>query len=158
MSTPTDLHWLRVALVISEQSKCCKREVGAVVVNGGRIVSSGYNGAPRGFPDKGLYNCKDFCPAAIHGLRASSNGYASCVAVHAEINALLFANRDDLSGATVYVPYSICINCAKAIANSGICRVVWVPAESKELDNRSVRNLFGNCGLESVELTPGDLV
>ena len=144
-----DLHWLKVAGTIAEQSKCDKRGIGAVVLKDGRVASTGYNGAPAGFPDHGTQSCKEFCPAAMNGQRASCNDFENCVAVHAEINALLFTNRDDLRGATIYVPYSICLSCAKAIANSGIVRVVWRPGRvSKRVDDARTENYLRICGIE----------
>ena len=148
MSTDWDTHWMGIARSIAERSKCWKRKVGAVIIQDGRIVSAGYNGAPRGFDDHDQEDCQLFCPAALEA-SAKTNDYARCRSVHAEINALLFANRADLAGATIYVPHSICMSCAKAIANSGVVRVVWMPEGGKKaLDDRDVEQFFQLCGLE----------
>lgn len=151
-ATSDDQYWLDIAEAISKKSKCCRRQVGAIIVNNNRIVQGGYNGAPKGFPDTGHTSCKTFCPAAMDGIRASTDGYDKCVAVHAEINALLLADRAYLEGATIYVPHSVCMNCAKAIANSGIFRVVVTPSPRKVDEDKAVRKFLHMCGLIVKEL------
>lgn len=154
----TDLHWLNVANTIALQSKCSKRRVGAVIVKNGRLVATGYNGAAAGFDDHGKYDCREFCPAAMAGQRASDDDYANCIAIHAEINSLLFANREDLSGATMYVPYSICLHCAKAISNSGIVRVVWhAKGGTKSENDDKVRQYLASCGLSATDYLISEL-
>ncbi len=125
-----DKVFITLALSISKKSKCIKRQVGAVVVKMGRVVSTGYNGPPAG-----NYNCnKDFfetgCP------RTSSNGCS--YALHAELNAIVFAykNNIDLIGVTIYITLSPCIDCAKLIYITGIKKVVFLHkySEYKKLD------------------------
>lgn len=106
-----DAYFMTIAKAASRRSTCARRAVGAVVVDHrGRILSTGYNGSPEGYP-----HCEELC-----GLLAS----APCRwSVHAEINALLFAeNREP--NKTMYVTTSPCRQCALAIANAGIGRVV----------------------------------
>lgn len=156
--TITDLHWLNVANTIAMQSKCSKRRVGAVIVKNGRLVATGYNGAARGFDDHGKYDCREFCPAAMAGQRTSLDDYSNCIAVHAEINSLLFANRDDLSDATIYIPYTICLHCAKAISNSGIVRVVWIAQDGEKVENDDkVRRYLLSCGLYTTDYQIAEL-
>lgn len=116
--------WLDIARTTAQRSKCSRRQVGAVVVAQGekQLVSIGYNGAPAAFPEKAGERCVDFCPRAqTDGADAS---YSNCVSVHAEVNALLAADRNARIGGTLYVTSSPCWDCAKVIANSGIDRVV----------------------------------
>jgi dCMP deaminase len=90
-------------------------KVGAVVVKDRRVVSTGYNGAPRG-----LEHCDDVgCEMVNH----------HCIrTVHAEANALLFAGFERTNGATLYVTHAPCRSCVGLIINAGIKRVVFVDA------------------------------
>lgn len=115
-----DATWLTVADALAARSKCVNRQVGAVIVNAdNRPVSVGYNGAPAGFPMN--ETCVGTC-ARANGERGSS--YGNCVSVHAEANALIFADRRHYEGGTIYVTNPPCFDCAKLISNSGITRVV----------------------------------
>lgn len=106
-----DAYFMAIAKAASQRSTCVRRAVGAVVVDqAGRILSTGYNGSPQGYP-----HCETLC---------GPNPQTPCEwSVHAEINALLFAeNREP--DKTLYVTASPCRQCALAIANAGIARVV----------------------------------
>ena len=106
-----DTYFLQLAHATAERATCVRRKVGAVVVDDrGRILSTGYNGSPQGYP-----HCEDLC---------GPNPPGPCQwSVHAEINALLFAeNRQPHK--TLYVTTAPCRQCALAIANAGIDRVV----------------------------------
>lgn len=106
-----DAYFMAIAEAASRRSTCVRRAVGAVVVDQtGRILSTGYNGSPQGYP-----HCETLCgPDPQNPCEWS---------VHAEINALLFAeNREP--DKTLYVTASPCRQCALAIANAGIARVV----------------------------------
>jgi dCMP deaminase len=112
----------------SEHSTCSRLPVGAVISRDGRSFSTGYNGAPAGLPhcDHSLCICGDeptgytvdHCPR--HG--------ACRTAVHAELNALMFAARYGLmtEGAEIHTTHQPCLNCAMAIINAGIIRVVYL--------------------------------
>lgn len=114
-----DEYFLDLARAASTRATCSRRKHGAVVVRDRRIVSTGYNGAPSGFPhcDEGA------CPRAASEA-AQGHDYGSCIAIHAEANALLFASPEERSGATLYCTGAPCFGCAKLIANSGISEVV----------------------------------
>lgn len=116
--------WMAVADSIAERSNCDARQIGAVIVTSeNRIVSSGYNGPPRGFPASAGQTCSSFCPRRQSGSQPLSYGL-SCPSVHAEANALIFADRSTYQGGTIYVTAACCQDCAKLIANSGVARVV----------------------------------
>ncbi len=124
-----DKIFITLALAISKKSKCIKRQVGAVIAKMGRVVSTGYNGPPAGY-----HNCnrdfEDGCP------RTSNSG---CLyALHAELNAVVFAykNNIDLTGSTIYITLSPCIDCAKLIYIAGIKKVIFLYkySEYKKLD------------------------
>jgi dCMP deaminase len=106
-----DEYFMTIAWAASRRSTCRRRSVGAVVVDQrGRILSTGYNGSPEGYP-----HCEELCGPVVD---------APCRwSVHAEINALLFADNRE-ADKTLYVTTSPCQQCALAIANAGVARVV----------------------------------
>ncbi len=99
-------YYLNIAAVVASRSTCLRKHYGAVIVKDDEIISTGYNGSPRGEA-----NCCDtgVCYARTHELpvdeAAAKHGaqYGSCVAVHAEQNAIISAARHELTGATLYL-------------------------------------------------------
>lgn len=132
-----DDYFLGIAEAVSARAKCTRRRVGAVLVGPDhRIIATGYNGAAPGRPD-----CLEgACPRGrlgydeVPGLgdydRPGAPGF--CIAIHAEVNALLFSTRDT-KGATAYVTDQPCPGCRKALAAAGIVRAVW-PTGSMDED------------------------
>lgn len=112
-----DDYFLGIAEAVAARSDCHRARVGAVVVKDKRIRATGYNGAPAGKP-----GCAT-CPRRTADVEPGSD-YTNCVAVHAEANALLYCDRTDLIGATLYVTREPCYGCTKLIAGSGVARVV----------------------------------
>lgn len=116
MKRPTqDQSWMAVAQAVAMRATCQRRQVGAVLVDaGGYIISTGYNGAPRGLP-----HCPPDDGCVEHGHCAN--------AVHAELNALLQAGRSGRStdGCTLYTTASPCRGCMSAAINAGVKRVVF---------------------------------
>jgi dCMP deaminase len=98
---------------------CIRRKHGAVIVQGHRIVATGYNGGPSGYPhcDEGA------CPRAASDA-PQGHDYERCIAIHAEANALLFSSPEERDGASLYCTGAPCFGCAKLIANSGVGEVV----------------------------------
>lgn len=98
--------YLNVAEVFAYRSTCLKRKYGAVIVKDDAVISTGYNGSPRG-----MENCCDRkeCPRIRLGLH-QGQGYGICRAVHAEQNALLNCSREQTIGADLYLVefYSPC--------------------------------------------------
>ena len=115
---PWDDYWMKIVNDVATRSTCLRRQIGALVVKNDIIVSTGYNGAPRGFP-----HCLDAGCRRDKLNIASGERHEECVGVHAEQNALLQAGRD-ADGATLYVNAFPCKICAKLIINAGIRRVV----------------------------------
>lgn len=103
---------------VATRSTCLRRQIGALVVKNNVIVSTGYNGAPKGFS-----HCLDVGCRRDKLNIASGERHEECVGVHAEQNALLQAGRD-AGGATLYVNAYPCKICAKLIINAGIIKVV----------------------------------
>ena len=123
MSRPDwDSYFLGVAKAVAERSDCERSKVGAVVVKDRRIRGTGYNGAPAGKP-----GCET-CPRRTSEVEPGSSydaGPGRCVAVHAEANALLYCNREDLVDATLYITRAPCPGCKKLIDAAGVTRVIY---------------------------------
>jgi len=111
-------YFLKIARLVSSRSTCPRRSVGCVITNKfGHIKSTGYNGVPRNFP-----HCTDK-PCGGES-QESSKGLSSCMATHAEQNALLQCdNVMDIE--TIYTTTSPCITCAKLIANTSCKEVIY---------------------------------
>jgi dCMP deaminase len=115
-----DSYFVQIARVVSSRSTCLHRQIGAVIVKGKQIVSTGYNGAPAGHP-----HCLDV-GCAREGVPSGQRSEL-CRAAHAEQNAINFAARHGISieGATLYTTTYPCSWCAKSVVNAGIARVVF---------------------------------
>ena len=125
-------YYLNIADSVLERSTCIRRKYGAIIVQNDELVSSGYNGAPRG-----RENCTDlgFCLRESLNIPSGSN-YELCRSVHAEANAIISARRSDMLGATMYLvgrdsktgelitDATPCAMCRRFIINSGIKRVI----------------------------------
>ena len=106
-----DRRYLDMARIWAQNSYCQRRQVGALVVKEGMIVSDGYNGTPSGFENV----CED------------DSGLTKPYVLHAEANAItkLARSSNNSDGATIYITASPCIECAKLIIQAGIRRVVY---------------------------------
>lgn len=114
MRATWDETWLQVAGAVALRSACSRAQVGAVVVDAqNRLVSTGYNGPPAGLDVAG-------CPRETGGPKEL------CTAIHAEANALLWGDRREREGGTIYVTRVPCRACTLLIANSGLGHVVAV--------------------------------
>lgn len=124
-----DEYYIEIAKAVSLRSLCLKKHYGAVIVNRGEIICTGYNGPPR---------CEGHCYACT---KASGNGdveeYLNCPAVHAEQNCIISAARKDMIGADLYLagfdvksgePIECeawpCEICLRLIKNAGINRII----------------------------------
>ena len=123
ISRPTwDDYFIQIAEIVKTRSTCIRRQVGAVLVNDKRqIVSTGYNGVPRGIKHCTKENCTKL-------YEESGEKNELCPAVHAELNAILQAATAGFSpeGTTLYTTTRPCSNCTMAIINVGIKRVVFI--------------------------------
>lgn len=134
-----DLYYLSIADSVCERSTCLRKKYGAIIVRNDEIISTGYNGAPRG-----RKNCVDLGVCERERLNIpSGERYELCRSVHAEANAIISAPRRDMIGATLFlvgrdaksnailessVP---CSMCKRLIINAGIERVVMQSGEDK---------------------------
>ncbi|MFC1637659.1 cytidine/deoxycytidylate deaminase family protein, partial [Candidatus Margulisiibacteriota bacterium] len=117
-----DDYFMKLANDVSERAICVKRKVGAVVVKDNRILSSGYNGAP-----KGLAHCTEQSCLRKKMNVPSGERHELCRGLHAEQNAIIQAAVYGVSidGATMYCNYQPCVICVKMIINAGIKRLVY---------------------------------
>lgn len=116
---PRDEYYLRIAYDVAARSTCLRRQIGAVIVTGDVIVSTGYNGNPRGMPHCDAIGCiRDELEIP------SGERMEICTGVHAEMNALVFSGPA-ARGGTLYCTIVPCNTCAKMIVNAGIQRVVY---------------------------------
>jgi dCMP deaminase len=147
MRSSWDETWMRVADAMAARSACTNRRVGSVIVDPyNRPVSVGYNGAPAGYQVHG--SCASFCPRSVENNSERGPGYENCTSVHAEANALLFADRRDYRGGTIYVTNPCCWDCAKLVANSGVSRVVFrISEEDSHADIDTPTKFLETCGL-----------
>ncbi len=118
-----DIYFLTIARVVATRSTCLRRHVGAVIVRDRQIVSTGYNGAPRGVP-----HCEQVgCLRERWGI-PSGERHEICRGSHAEVNAIAQAAAVGVptAGADLYCTHEPCVFCTKAIINAGISRIVFV--------------------------------
>ena len=125
-------YYLDIADAVLKRSTCMRRKYGAIIVRSDEIISTGYNGAPRG-----RKNCSDlgFCTREAMRIPAGER-YELCRSVHAEANAIISASRRDMIGATLYLvgrdaktgellcDTTSCSMCRRQIINAGIVKVV----------------------------------
>lgn len=130
-------YYLNLALNVAMRSTCNRRKYGAVIVNNDEVVSTGYNGAPRG-----VKNCNDLdqCYRIQNGIPSGSQ-YEKCRSVHAEMNAIISASRQSMVGGILYLhgfdehndPLELancCDICTRLIINSGIEYIVTPNGDS----------------------------
>jgi len=129
-----DDYFMNIAIIVSSRSTCLRRRVGAVIVRGKQIVSTGYNGSPQS-----MEHCLDV-GCAREGVPSGERSEL-CRGAHAEQNAINFAARYGISieHATIYTTHLPCSWCSKSIINAGIERVVFLhdypdPASKKILE------------------------
>lgn len=143
-----DTYFMALASLAAQRSNCMKRRVGCVVVRDGRVVSTGYNGTPRG-----LRNCGDGgCGRCNAGGTGSGHGLATCLCIHAEENALLEAGRERLrQGAVLYCDTCPCLTCSIKIVQVGVEEVVYNQGYSMDDQTAAV---FQEAGVRLRQFVP----
>lgn len=116
-----DTYWMNIVKEVSRRSTCLRQNIGAVVVNDKTIVSTGFNGAPRGLP-----HCSEIGCLRDEMKIPSGTRHEICRGVHAEQNAIIRGDPIHLRGGTMYVNAKPCKICAKMIINAGIKEVVYI--------------------------------
>ena len=125
-------YYLDIAQTVLERATCLRRVYGAIIVKNDEIISTGYNGAPRG-----RKNCVDLGYCTREQLKVPrGERYELCRSVHAEANAIISASRRDMAGGTIYLvgrnaatgellnDATSCLMCRRMIINAGIDEVV----------------------------------
>jgi len=130
-----------IAFQVARRSTCPRASVGAVIVRDKRILTTGYNGSPRGLP-----HCTEAGCLIING---------HCVrALHAEQNAIIQGalHGVDVSHSVLYVTHQPCLSCAKMIINAGIGRVVYAGDYPDEI----ARSFLEQAHVDLVRFSNGD--
>lgn len=138
--------WMSFADSIARRSKCTRAQVGCVIVSSTQsVLSASYNGPPPNYPADGP--CSLWCPRA-QGLGGLGSVYDNCPASHAEQNGIARADHSMMIGATAYVSRASCITCAKALAASGVIRLVHRVEEIDQHRNpEATEDFLRKCGL-----------
>ena len=131
-------YYLDIAQTVPERATCLRRRFGAIIVKNDVIISTGYNGSPRG-----RKNCTDLGTCERERMNIPrGERYEMCRAVHAEANAIISASRENMLGSTLYMcctdprtgnimgQVCSCMMCKKLIINAGISRVIIRENES----------------------------
>lgn len=117
-----DHYFMGIAKVVALRSNCIKRKVAAVIVKDKRIISTGYNGTPRG-----VKNCTEGGCPRCNNIDSSGKGLEECLCSHAEENAIVQSAYHGVSikDSVLYTTFSPCLMCTKMIINAGIREVVY---------------------------------
>lgn len=125
-------YYLDIAETVLERATCLRRVYGAIIVKNDEIISTGYNGAPRG-----RANCVDMGYCSREAMQVPrGERYELCRSVHAEANAIISASRRDMVGGTLYLvgrdartgdllhDATSCLMCRRMVINAGLEKVV----------------------------------
>ena len=158
-------YYLDIAETVLERATCLRRVYGAIIVKNDEIISTGYNGAPRG-----RANCVDMGYCSREAMKVPrGERYELCRSVHAEANAIISASRNECIGADLYLvgkdaktgqilgDATSCSMCRRTIINAGLSRVVIRRTET-EFDVVDVQEWVEEDDLLSpVNIIPPDL-
>lgn len=152
-----DAYFMALASLAAQRSNCMKRRVGCVLVRDHRVLSTGYNGTPRG-----IRNCADGGCGRCNAGDASGVSLSTCLCIHAEENALLEAGRERIghgedgdTRAVLYCNTCPCLTCSIKIAQVGIREVVY--AQGYSMDNETAA-VFREAGVRLRQFIPVSLL
>ncbi len=136
-----DVYFMEIAKVVAARSNCSRRHVAAVIVKDKRIISTGYNGTPRG-----IKNCNEGGCPRCNSNAPSGTSLEECICSHGEENAIVQAAYHGIcvKDSTLYTTFSPCLLCAKMIINAGIREVVY--NESYTIDT-TARRILSEAGV-----------
>ena len=139
-----DEYFMKMAHLVKERSTCFRREVGAVIVKNKHVLSTGYNGNP-----KGMKHCDEIGCLRDELKVPSGERHELCTGLHAEQNAIIQAAVFGVSikGATLYCTNTPCSVCAKMVINAGIEKLVYENGYNDEL----AMKMLGDAGIELVK-------
>ena len=117
-----DEYFMSIARVVASRSNCVKRKVAAVITRDRRVISTGYNGTPRG-----VTNCNEGGCPRCNSFAAGGTRLEECLCSHGEENAITQAayHGVNVRGGTMYTTFSPCLTCTKLIINAGLVEVVY---------------------------------
>jgi dCMP deaminase len=117
-----DEYFMNIAKVVASRSNCVRRKVAAIIVKDKRVISTGYNGTPRG-----TTNCNEGGCPRCSGRSTPGTNLDECLCSHGEENAIVQASYHGVSlkDAIIYTTFAPCLMCAKMIINSGIREVIF---------------------------------
>jgi dCMP deaminase len=160
--------WMSTARTLSRRSRCDKTQCGCVLVSADNsYIAVGYNGPAATYKDPdtakqvvagGLSvvenawplgvdaTCSTFCARRM--TNDDSADYSTCPSIHAEINALIHADHSQLIGGTAYVTSVPCINCAHALCNSGVTRILCI----EDREYRPAEPIIALCAMDGVRM------
>jgi dCMP deaminase len=145
-----DGYFITIANMVRTRSTCLRRQVGAIIVKDKRILTTGYNGAPRG-----MKHCSEIgCIREAADVPAGER-HELCRGIHAEQNAIVQAAAFGVSiqGATLYCTHFPCVLCAKMLINAGVERLVIEEAYPDRLSRQMLRE----AGIEVYVMDSRDL-
>ena len=127
-------YFIEITRLVAQRSSCLSRQVGAILVKEKRILATGYNGSP-----SKIENCIERGGCLREG-SVSGQNLNTCMAVHAEMNAILQCAKIGVSceDATLYVTTKPCASCMKAIIQSGIIKVVYIEDYDSPLTDKLI--------------------
>ncbi len=144
-----DEYFIMMAKMAGARSICSRHKIGTIVVKNGHIISTGYNGPPKGYTHK-------YCEPCVKDLEniKSNQGHSLCPATHSEANAIVQAAFQGIStkDATMYTTLFPCDMCQRLIINAGITRVFYL------YDYPSLRNMLEEVGVVVTKIEPPSLI
>lgn len=145
-----DTYFMDMAYMAASRATCPRRHVGAVLVKDKKILGTAYNGAPAGVPD--CYEAGCLLAETYEEIDGQWVKKTRCIrSIHAEQNLILFTDREQRQGATVYVTDQPCWTCTNMLANSGIAEIVYHREYRK--DREQVERLLRQKGIRLRQLT-----
>ncbi|MBE6039009.1 MAG: cytidine deaminase [Anaerofustis stercorihominis] len=140
-----DEYYAEMLDIVSKRSTCLRRHVSAIIVKDNKMISSGYNGSP-----KGLRHCEEVGCIRTELNIPSGERHELCRGIHAEQNAIIQAAVHGVSikDSVIYVSHSPCVLCAKMIINAGIKQVKYLQGYPDE----SSLEILSEAGVEVIKL------
>ena len=144
-----DQYFMDMAKLVSSRSTCLRRHVGAVIVKDKHVLSTGYNGAPRG-----VSHCEETGCLRVKLNVPSGTRHELCRGVHAEQNAVTQAayHGTSLKGAIIYTTTFPCSLCAKILINSGITEIIYDEGYMDELS----KDILGESNIKIRKYVPDE--
>ncbi len=139
-----DKYFMDLLEVIKTRSTCLRRQVAAIIVKDKQILSTGYNGAP-----KGIFHCEQVgCLREKYAI-PSGERHELCRGIHAEQNAIIQASSHGVSieGAEIYITHSPCVLCSKMLINAGIRKIIF----KGDYPDKLALDLLDEAGIEVVK-------